>query len=146
MRTIRPLDLATVLEQGNPVEILDIRPCGRFERTHIDGAHWLPANAALSLPTLFFSRELLPTEPLYLVSETGTLAQLMARELERQGIGNVIVLGGGMRGWEESGLPLAGRISHFHRPGNGSATNAQSLTNPGEPDRALDEKLSVKCK
>jgi len=100
-----------MLEASRPVEILDIRPLGRFERVHISGAHWLPAIAASSLGTLFFSRELPPIEPLYLISESGALAQAMARELERQGATDVIVVSGGMHAWQEQGLPVVGAIT-----------------------------------
>ena len=145
MRTIRPLDLHEMLEASQPVEIVDLRPRGRFERTHIHGAHWLPANAALSLETLFSSRELLPTEPLYLVSESGALARLTAHELERRGVNNVIVVSGGMRGWQQSGLPATGRIGPFQSGPSRSATNAQFLTTSEEHRCTPLSKVSIKC-
>ena len=51
-------------------------------------------------------RQILPTEPLYLVSESGALAQLQACDLERQGLNNLVVVGGGMRAWQRDGFPL----------------------------------------
>ncbi len=145
MRTICPLDLQKILDTNQPVEILDIRPRGRFERTHISGAHWLPAAAAISLGTLFPSRELPVTEPLYLVSESGALARLIAHELEYKGFNNIVVVSGGMHAWQQSDLPIAGRISAFRSTGVRSATNAQFLASTGERSGFSPSKVSTKC-
>jgi rhodanese-related sulfurtransferase len=105
MKTIRPLELEALLEADHPVEMIDIRPRDQFEKVHIEGAHSLPS-AQLSAEILLCSRELLPTEPIYLVSESGALAQLSAYELERQGLDNVVVVSGGMHAWQKNGLPV----------------------------------------
>jgi hypothetical protein len=60
----------------------------------------------VSAETILFARELAATEPLYLVSESGALAQLRACELERQGLDNIIVLAGGMHAWQAASLPV----------------------------------------
>ena len=39
MKTIHPLRLEALLEAGQPVEIVDIRPRAEFEKVHIEGAH-----------------------------------------------------------------------------------------------------------
>jgi rhodanese-related sulfurtransferase len=110
MKTIHPLKLQALLEASQPVEILDIRPRAEFEKVHIEGAHSTPS-AEISAEKLLCTRELLLTEPLYLVSESGALAQLQACDLERQGLGNVVIVGGGMRAWQSDGLPVV-----RHRP------------------------------
>jgi rhodanese-related sulfurtransferase len=94
MKTIHPLKLEALLEASQPVEIVDIRPRAEFEKVHIEGAHSIPS-AEISPETLVCTRELLQTEPLYLVSESGALAQLQACDLERQGLDNVVVVSGG---------------------------------------------------
>jgi rhodanese-related sulfurtransferase len=105
MKTIDPLKLEELLESSEPVEIVDIRPRNEFQNAHIDGAHSLPS-AEISPETVLLSRALLPTEPLYLVSQSGALAQLSACDLERQGLDNVVVVAGGMHAWEHDGLPV----------------------------------------
>jgi rhodanese-related sulfurtransferase len=105
MKTIQPLELEAMLEASQPVEILDIRSRPEFEKRHIEGAHSLPS-AEVSPETLLCTRELLPTEPLYLVSECGALAQLQACDLERQGLNNLVVVAGGMQAWRRDSLPL----------------------------------------
>jgi rhodanese-related sulfurtransferase len=108
MKTIHPLKLEALLETSQPVEILDIRPHAEFEKVHIEGARSMPS-AEISAGTLVDARQLLMTDPLYLVSESGTLAQLQARALERQGMDNLFVVAGGMRAWQSSGLPAVRR-------------------------------------
>ena len=105
MKTIHPLKLEALLEASQPVEIVDIRPRAEFEKVHIEGAHSMPS-AEISAETLLCRRELQPTEPLYLVSESGALAQLQACDLERQGLDNVVIVSGGMLRWQSDGLPV----------------------------------------
>lgn len=105
MKTIRPLELEALLEADKPVEIIDIRPIEDFEKVHIEGAHSIPL-AELSAETVLRSRELLSTEPLYLISESGALAQLSACELERQGLDSPVIVSGGMHAWQGDGLPV----------------------------------------
>ena len=108
MKTIHPLKLEAMLEASQPVEIVDIRPRAEFEKVHIEGAHSIPS-AEVSAETLVCTRQLLQTEPIYLVSESGALAQLQACDLERQGLDNVIIVSGGMRRWKSDGLPVVQR-------------------------------------
>lgn len=104
MKTIRPRDLYDLLRSGQPGDILDIRPTTNFQEGHINGAQSLPS-AELSPQTVLLARQLPVTEPLYLVSQSGALAQLTACELERQGLENVIIVAGGMCGWLRDSLP-----------------------------------------
>ncbi len=105
MKAIQPAELENLLDADQPIEIVDIRPRRKFEKGHIDGARWLPP-CALSIETLVCSRQLLPTEPLYLVSETGASAHASASELERQGLNNLIVVTGGIRAWQHDGFQV----------------------------------------
>jgi rhodanese-related sulfurtransferase len=108
MKTIYPLKLEALFEASQPVEIVDIRPRGEFEKVHIEGALSIPS-AEISAEKLVCTRTLLQTEPLYLVSESGALAQLQACDLERQGLDNVVIVSGGMRRWQSDGLPVVRR-------------------------------------
>lgn len=94
-----------MLESSEPVEILDLRPHRQFERFHINGAHSLPVEQ-ISAETMLNSRELLATEPIYLVSQNGALAHLCAGALEQRGFGNLVVVSGGMWGWQNEDLPV----------------------------------------
>jgi rhodanese-related sulfurtransferase len=105
MKTIGAVDLKARLEETRPVDIVDIRPRTQFEAGHIEGSHWL-TTPRVTPETILFARGLSPTEPLYLVSESGALAQLSACELERRGLENVVVLAGGMHAWQAASLPM----------------------------------------
>ena len=108
MKMIHPLKLEAMVEASQPVEIVDIRPRAEFEKVHIEGAHSIPS-AEISAEKLVCARQLLQTEPVYLVSESGALAQLQACDLERQGMDNVVIVSGGMGRWESDGLPVVRR-------------------------------------
>ncbi|HEX7517420.1 MAG TPA: hypothetical protein VF345_09060 [Chthoniobacterales bacterium] len=69
------------------------------------------SSAEISAEKLVCTRELLLTEPLYLVSESGALAQLQACDLERQGLDNIVIVAGGMHAYQGDGLPVV-----RHRP------------------------------
>ena len=110
MKTIRPVELGALLENDRPVDILDIRSCSQFEAVHIEGSHWLESRD-ISPDTILAARELLPPEPLYLVSENGALARLVAFSLECQGLSNIVVLTGGISGWQRHSLPVVGKAT-----------------------------------
>ena len=105
MKTIHPLELEALLETDKPVEIIDIRPIEDFEQVHIAGAHWFPVGE-LTPADLVATRELPLSEPLYLISDRGGLAQFAAEGLERENYDNTIVMEGGMKAWERDGLPV----------------------------------------
>ena len=105
MKTIGTRELEALRENNQPVEILDIRPRKDFLTGHIEGAHCLPS-AEVCPESILLSRQLLQTEPLYLVSQGGALAQLSACDLERQGLDNLVVVAGGMHAWEHNRLPV----------------------------------------
>jgi rhodanese-related sulfurtransferase len=105
MKTIRPLELEALLEADNPVELIDIRVLEKFENVHVAGAHWVPLQE-FTPADLVGTRELPLSEPLYLISDDGGLAQLTAENLERENYDNVVVIEGGMKAWQRDGLPV----------------------------------------
>jgi len=105
MKTIQPIELEALLEADKPVEIIDIRPIADFESVHIAGAHWLPVQA-MTPADLVATRELPLTEPLYLISDRGGLAQFTAEDLERENYDNIVVVEGGMKAWQQDDLPV----------------------------------------
>lgn len=104
MKTIHPLELEALIETSKPVEIIDLRPRQEFEKLHVVGARPMPWQE-LTLETLIRSRELPLTEPVYLISGSGRLAQVAAENLEKQGLDGLVVVDGGMQACERAGLP-----------------------------------------
>lgn len=103
MKTIHPLELEGLIETSKSVEIIDVRPRHEFEKLHVVGARPLPFEE-LTAETLTRSRELPLTEPAYLISGSGRLAQVAAENLEKQGLDSLVVVAGGMQACERDGL------------------------------------------
>jgi rhodanese-related sulfurtransferase len=105
MKTIQPLDLDAKIQDNETVEILDLRPRAQFEKRHIHGSHSLPFEE-FDPGTLVRCRELPLPEPLYVISQKGGYARVVADAMEDFGLDNVIVVQGGLEGWLGSGLPV----------------------------------------
>ena len=105
MKTIHPLELEAKIEANEPVEIVDLRPRSQFEKRHVPGAHSIPFNK-FDPETAAHSRELPLPEPLYVISERGRHAQIAAENMDARGLDNLVVVEGGLQGWERNGLPV----------------------------------------
>lgn len=105
MKTIHPLELEAKIEANEAVEIVDVRPRCQFEKRHVPGAYSIPFNK-FDPETLVHSRELALPEPLYVISERGEHAQIVAENMDSRGLDNLVVVEGGMRAWDRNGLPI----------------------------------------
>ena len=133
MKTIHPLDLEAKIAANETIEILDLRPRPQFEKRHVHGAHSLPFDE-FNTATLLHCRELPLPEPLYVISQKGGHARLVADAMEEWGLDNLIVVDGGMENWEHNGLPVVrhdlGAWFHQHRNrifSTGMATNLAAI-------------------
>ena len=133
MKTIQPLDLEAKIEANETVEILDLRPRPQFEKRHVHGAHSLPFEE-FDTASLLHCRELPLPEPLYVISQKGGYARLVADAMEECGLDNLIVVEGGMENWERNGLPVDRHDlrTWFHEQRNrmfstGRATNLAAI-------------------
>ena len=121
MKTIHPLDLDAKIQANETVEILDLRPRVQFEKRHLPGSHLLPFDE-FDLASFIHCRELPLPEPLYLISQKGGLARLVADAMGDRGFENLIVVEGGMENWLLHGLRVERRpgvgtwlLEHSHR-------------------------------
>jgi len=105
MKTIHPLDLDAKIQAREAIEILDLRPRAQFEKRHVHGSHSLPFDE-FGLASFIHCRELPLSAPLYLVSQKGGLARLVADGMKDRGFDNLIVLEGGLENWVRSGLAV----------------------------------------
>jgi hypothetical protein len=99
----------------------------------VHGAHCLPYEEC-DTATLVHSRELPLPEPLYVISQKGGHARLVADAMEERGLDNLVVIEGGMENWERNGLPMVrhdfGGWLHAHRNrmfSTGRATNLGAI-------------------
>lgn len=96
--------LGLLIENHEPVDLIDIRSKKEFSSMHIPGARSLPfADLAVSKG---FRRYRPINESVYIVGDDQGKASLAAGILRACGYRNATVVDGGMKVWLEQGLPI----------------------------------------
>jgi rhodanese-related sulfurtransferase len=104
MKTMDCVTLEVLMENHEPVNLIDIRSKQEFRAMHIPGAHSLPF---AELATAKGFRRYSPTsEQVYVVSDDRGRASLATGILRGAGYMNAMVIDGGMNAWVEQGLPV----------------------------------------
>lgn len=104
MKTMDCSTLEMLIENREPVDLIDIRPKNEFRAMHIPGARSIPFSQ-LARPKGF--RRFRPTnESVYVVSDDRAKASLATGILRACGYVNAIVVEGGMKAWNSQGLPV----------------------------------------
>ena len=98
------LTLDTLIENHEPVNLIDIRPKNEFREMHIPGARSFPF-AELASPKGFL-RYRRTNEQVYIVSDDQVRASLAAGILRASGYMNAMVIEGGMKAWMARGFPI----------------------------------------
>jgi len=98
MITITPIELATLIAEGKPIELVDVRSTKEFEEIHIPRARSAPLGK-LSAAKVVRDRKLAATEPLYVIYRSRRLAGLAAGMLQASGCIHPVVVEGGMDTW-----------------------------------------------
>jgi len=96
--------LGTLIENHEPVNLIDIRPKNEFREMHIFGARSLPF-ATLASPKGFL-RYRRTNEQVYVVSDDKVRASLATGILRASGYMNPMVIEGGMKAWVALGFPV----------------------------------------
>jgi rhodanese-related sulfurtransferase len=105
MKTMDCSTLEMLIENREPLDLIDIRPKDEFRAVHIPGARSVPF-AQLATPKGF--RRFRPTiESVYVISDDRAKASLATGILRACGHMNVIVVEGGMKAWMSQGLPTS---------------------------------------
>ena len=104
MKTMDCSTLEMLIENHEPVDLIDIRPKNEFRAMHIPGARSIPFRQ-LATPKGF--PRFRPTiESVYVVSDDRAKASLATGILRACGYLNAIVVEGGMKAWSSQGLPV----------------------------------------
>ena len=104
MKTMDCSTLEMLIENREPVDLIDIRPKTEFRAMHIAGARSIPFSQ-LAKPKGF--RRFRPTiESVYVISDDRAKASLATGILRACGYMNAIVVEGGMKAWNSQGLPV----------------------------------------
>jgi len=105
MKTMDCSTLEMLIENREPLDLIDIRPKDQFRAVHIPGARSVPF-AQLARPKGFrrFRRRI---ESVYVISDDRAKASLATGILRACGYMNAIVVEGGMQAWTSQGLPTS---------------------------------------
>ena len=96
-----PQDVATRLQQGENLLILDVRQPDEYQAGHVPGSTLVPLDQlALRLDELPRDR------PIVAMCRSGNRSGVAAGLLKRAGFTNVANLKGGMIAWQKQGLPV----------------------------------------
>ena len=96
--------LETLIENHEPVDLIDIRSNRQFAAMHIPGARSLPF-ANLAAPKIFL-RPCPTTAQVCIISGDRASASLATGILRSSGCVDVVVVDGGMKAWVTQGFPV----------------------------------------
>lgn len=108
LSTISPQQLHDAQSRGEYIPVVDVRTPAEYRAGHIAGAQLIPIEelSADILQQRFMRSDLGHTKTLYLTCLAGPRAQQAAEHLQQIGLGNVVLIEGGIQGWQQAGLPL----------------------------------------
>lgn len=105
MITINPFRLAALINNCEPLDLIDVRTEKEFKSFHIAGARSVPLKK-LSAPKVLQDRKRAATEPLYIIGDGRVQASLAAGILTGGSCCKAVVVDGGMDAWVSEGLPF----------------------------------------
>jgi len=115
MITINPFRLATLIDNREPLDLIDVRTEQEFKSFHIAGARSVPLKK-LSAPKVLQDRKRGATEPLYIIGDGRAHASLAAGILTGAGCCQAVVVDGGMDVWMRQGLPVVRKKRFWNHP------------------------------
>lgn len=93
-----------LIENHEPVDLIDVRPRTEFAVLHIPGARSLPLHELSPSP---LSRQTFETtQRVYVISDDDGSASVAAGVLRASGDIDAVVIDGGMKAWMDHGLPV----------------------------------------
>jgi len=103
--SISPAKFAEIRQQGNRVELIDVRTPVEFREIHVDIARNVPLDQ-LDPVALMKSRNGTASEPLYIVCKSGSRGQQACDKFVKAGFPNVVNVEGGTTACAAAGLPV----------------------------------------
>jgi rhodanese-related sulfurtransferase len=102
LKEIKPVELVSLIQKNDHLELIDIRTPAEIERGVIPNAKTLPMHLIPSNIDYFS----LSQNQIVIYCRTGSRSAQACRFLNKQGINNVINLRGGITRWASGGLEL----------------------------------------
>jgi rhodanese-related sulfurtransferase len=102
--TIPPADVQLAIAAGQPMRFIDVRTPAEFQQVHAVGARLVPLDGLD--PAAIAAGRLHPTDPIYVICQSGARAGKAVDRFKQAGIANVLSVEGGTAAWEKLGLPV----------------------------------------
>ncbi len=103
--TISPAVLGQLREQGQNIDLIDVRTPVEFQEVHVTFARNVPLDQ-LDPPTLMQARNGSANNPLYVVCRSGGRGKQACEAFQKAGYSNVVNVEGGTTACEVAGLPV----------------------------------------
>ena len=106
--SISPRRIEELRNQGQAVDLIDVRTPAEYRAGHASGAKLVPLDelGPKSLAGQLTNPRAGYDEPLYLTCQSGYRAQQAAERLSTAGYHNLALVEGGTQAWEKAGLPM----------------------------------------
>jgi rhodanese-related sulfurtransferase len=105
LATISPRELDAQRQNGQTVELIDVRTPVEFQEVHCSYARNVPLSD-LNPRELMQKRTVLADQPLYVICRTGSRGKQACEKFHAAGFSNVVNVEGGTLAWEQAGLPV----------------------------------------
>lgn len=102
--TIHPQQLFQAVQSGQPAELIDVRTPVEFREVHVQFARNMPLDQ-LDAANLAAGRKG-SSQPLYVICRSGSRGKQACEKLQAAGYTNVVNVEGGIKAWDEAGLPV----------------------------------------
>ncbi len=103
--TISPHDLAALRQNGEPVEVIDVRTPVEYREVHCVYARNVPLSD-LDPRAVMNGRNGIADKPLFVICRSGSRGKQACAKFLAAGFTNVINVEGGTLAWAECGLPV----------------------------------------
>ena len=104
-QTITPNQLHTLHEQGETIDLVDVRTPVEFREVHAEYARNIPLDA-FDPQNVMSDRNGSSDKPLYVICRSGSRAAKALEKLAACGHENIVNVEGGTQAWEAAGLPV----------------------------------------
>jgi rhodanese-related sulfurtransferase len=106
MKLIPVHELETLLTNGAPVDLIDVRTPAEFAGIHVPGARLAPLEALDCGALLAEHNKARYGAPIYILCHSGARARKAAAKFAGAGFEECVVVEGGTQAWAEAGLPV----------------------------------------
>jgi rhodanese-related sulfurtransferase len=103
--TITPLDLSARRENGDTIDLIDVRTPVEFREVHVEFARNIPLDA-LDPAAIVAGRNGNADQPLYVICRSGSRGEQASKQFQAAGHANVVNVEGGTLAWAAAGLPV----------------------------------------